>query len=742
MSSPAAMTAPPGPNGTDALAVLLANRDVGRIRHLEHFPPADGATVPWPTWVPGSVAVPFARRGIVRPWLHQAQAANLARGGRHVILATRAASGKSLAYLAPALTAVTEGGTALYIAPTKALAADQLAAIKALAVPRVKAAAVDGDATAAERSWARENANFLLTNPDALHHALLPGHRAWHAFFGKLRLVIVDECHGYRGVFGSHVAHVLRRLRRVARNHGREPTFVLASATLAEPAQTARNLIGVEAVPVTEDSSPRGPVTFALLDPKPSAGAAATRLLADFVAAGVPTLAFARSRQQAETIARGAREHLDGKADQVAAYRSGYLADDRRAIEASFRDGTLTGLAATTALELGVSLPGLDAVVITGWPGSWASLWQQAGRAGRAGRPATAVFIARDDPLDRYLIQHPDMLLRHPVESTVLDPGNPHVLAPHLQAAAAELPLTAPDLDMFGPTAGATAAGLARAGRLRERAAGWYGATRTRATALRGTGPDAIRVIEGSTGRLIGTMDEPSAHLLAHDGAVYLHQGETYLVTSLDLEAGVALAEPGDPGYTTSANQVTQIEVIEPLRQLCWGDARVTFGDVLVSRQVVSFNPGRSAPRPLDLPRRTLRTRATWFSIPNGRGDLVSVPASLAGGAHAAEHAALAMLPLFAGCDRWDVSGTSGAPHPATGEVSVFVYDGTDGGAGFAERGFAVAKEWLAATRDAIAGCECEAGCPCCVHSARCGSGNAPLSKPGAIALIDALRRN
>jgi DEAD/DEAH box helicase domain-containing protein len=718
-----------------ALRALLGTaREIGQLMHVEHLPGATGTCVPWPTWVPGSVAIPFAKRGIVRPWTHQAHAANLIREGQHVIIATRAASGKSAAYLAPALTAITEGGTVLYIAPTKALAADQLAAVESLRVPRVTAARADGDNTHAERVWARERASFLFTNPDTLHASILPAHTSWRGFFARLRLVIVDECHGYRGVFGSHVAHVLRRLRRVARQHaGMAPTFVLASATIADPARTARQLTGLDAIPVTEDDAPRAATDFAVVDPSIPAADAAARLLAGLITDDFRTLAFVRSRREAEMVARNAQDLLGEKAHRVAAYRSGYLPQERRAIESALRDGTLTGLATTTALEVGVSLPGLDAVLITGWPGSWASLWQQAGRAGRAGAPALVVFIPRDDPLDQYLTRHPETLLSQRFEPVVLDPGNPRVLAPHLEVAAAELPLTEPDLDLFGADAGDAARELAAGGRLRARKGGWYGAVRgavARPGDLR-DGGHLVRVVEESTGRLVGTMDEPSAHLHAHDGAVYVHQGETYIVGALDLDARVALVEARDPGYTTRADQVTDISIVRQLREMRWGSARVCFGDVEVKRQVVGYRTRRYGKKKvLSLPASTLPTRATWIVFQNDGSP---------GATHAVQHAALGMLPLFAACDSADVSGTSGAPHPATGEVTLFVYDGQPGGSGFAERGFGAAERWLAATRDAIAACECEAGCPACVHSARCGSGNRPLSKRGAVELLNTL---
>jgi DEAD/DEAH box helicase domain-containing protein len=778
---------------SSALAVLRAAQRAGELVHLEHLPGQPGQPACWPDTVRPEVAAALAARGIAAPWTHQARAAALARAGQHVIIATRAASGKSAGYLAAALSAVLDGGTVLYLAPTKALAADQLKAARDLGLPGVRATCFDGDATAAERSWAQAHANYLLTNPDMVHSALLPYHARWRGFFRRLRVIIIDECHTYRGVFGSHVAQVLRRLRRVAahyaaRGDGPGPVFILASATIADPADCARRLTGLDAVAVTEDGAPRAPVTFALWEPpllpvisrgsdspyppvrwpagpmkgedigpadqrgSPRVRKPATReaaeLLAAMVRAQIPALAFIRSRRGAETVALAARHALDEElSGSVAAYRSGYLPDDRRGLEAGLRDGRITGMAATTALELGINITGLDAVLIAGWPGTWASLWQQAGRAGRAGHHATAVFIARDDPLDSYLVHHPDTLLRHPVEPAVFDPANPYVLGPHLAAAAAELPLTEPDLDLFGPAAAQAVAGLAAAGELRRRPSGWYSAGRRRpaaAVSIRGGHGRPVRVVEEATGRLVGTMDEPSAHRYVHEGAVYLHQGESYLVSRLELADGVALVEPGDPGYATQARDVTDIDVTGERRRVRWGDADLLLADVRVTRQVTGFTRIRSGRKsrepavPLELPQRTLSTVAVAWTIPNEC--VLPLPGNdVAGAAHAAEHAAIGLLPLFATCDRWDVGGLSTELHPATGQLTVFVYDGHAGGAGFAERGFAVAARWLAATRDAISTCPCEAGCPSCVQSPKCGNGNSPLSKPGAVALLDIL---
>ncbi len=752
-----------------ALRILLDDPGAGRPVHVEHIPARAGREVPWPPWVPAEIIGAFAGRGISAPWTHQAIAASHAQAGRNVIMSTAAASGKSLGYLLPALTAVLEGDTVLYVTPTKALAADQLAALRALAIPGVQAATLDGDSTRAERAWARSHARYLLTTPDMLHRALLPGHARWSGFFSRLRYVVVDECHGYRGVFGSHVGHVLRRLRRVVAHHAApdapgRPVFVLASATVGGPGVCARLLTGLDAEEVTDDGSPRGPLAFALWEPplteargeagsrlRRTATAQAADLLGRLVAQDVPTLAFIRSRRGAEAVALAARRSLDAAgagAAKVAAYRSGYLPEDRRRLEAEISEGRLVGLATTSALELGVNITGLDAVLIAGWPGTWASLWQQAGRAGRSGRSAAAVLIARDDPLDTYLVRHPEMLMRHPVEATVLDPANPYVLAPHLCAAAAELALTEQDLDIFGPAARPVVDDLTRAGRLRRRPAGWFSTRRDAAavTGLRGAGLAPVRVVEEATGRLVGTVDEPSAHLIVHDGAVYVHQGDSYLVRKLDLADRVALVEPGDPGYTTTARDVTEVEVRGELREVSWGGARVCFGDVQVTRQVVSFLKRRAdtgAPvgeTPLDLLPRRLATRAVWWTVSAGERDrLAAAGTDLGGAAHAAEHACIGILPLFATCDRWDVGGVSADLHPATGRLTVFVYDGHDGGAGFAERGFEAACDWLRATRQAIAGCDCEAGCPSCVQSPRCGTANHPLSKRGAADLLDVL---
>jgi DEAD/DEAH box helicase domain-containing protein len=756
--------------------VLELGASTGRLTHVERLPARPGRRVEWPGWMSAALVTAFGHAGIPAPWAHQAEAAELAWAGENVIMATGTASGKSVGYLAPALTAIMDGATALYLAPTRALAADQLGLVRSLGAnlgPPLRPAVVDSDTSFSERASARRHATYLLTTPDMLHYGLLPQHQRWSGFFRRLRFVIVDECHGYSGVFGSHVAQVLRRLRRVAAyHHGPagpdEPTmqFMLASATISEPASCAELLTGASAKAVTRNGAPRGPMTFGLWEPpltgtrgvagapvRRSAIAEAATLLADLVREGTPALAFIRSRRGAEAAAAAAKARLTEAGDnelthRVAAYRSGYLPEERRQLEDGLRSGAITALAATPALELGVNITGLDAVLIAGWPGTRAALWQQAGRAGRTGRDCAAILIARDDPLDTYLVHHPQALLHRPVEATVLDPANPYILRPHLCAAAAELPLAGDDLTLFGSAAPGLVAELAERRMLRNRGGRWHltGLRRVPLASLRGSGGPPVRIVEESTGRMIGTMDEPSAHVLAHAGAVYPHQGDIYLVKSLDLGDSVALVEAGDPGYVTSARELTGLTVTAEHRRSDWGGASVHFGEVEVVRQVVAFTrrkPDTGQPigdEKLDLPSRALRTRAVWLTIaPGQREELAAAGVDLPGAVHAVEHAAIGLLPLVASCDRWDVGGVSTDSHAQTGLLTIFVYDGHDGGAGFAERGFTAAAQWLRSTSLAIADCECGTGCPSCIQSPKCGNGNEPLSKSGAIALLDRL---
>ncbi|MBW5482308.1 DEAD/DEAH box helicase [Streptomyces bambusae] len=796
---PGRRTAPTDPRPTPGLVLDRLSRGpsrAARITHTEHLPPREGRHAVWPDRIRTDVVAAIRANGIEHPWAHQAAAAEHALDGESVVVATGTASGKSLAYLAPVLTALADGAeaparetlqrgalprggggrraggrgaTALYLAPTKALAADQRRAVRELAAPlghAVRPAVYDGDTPVEEREWVRQYANYVLTNPDMLHRGILPAHPRWSSFLRTLRYVVIDECHTYRGVFGSHVAQVLRRLRRLCARYGADPVFLLASATASDPAAAASRLTGVPVTEVVDDASPRGEVVFALWEPpltelhgergapvRRTATAETADLLTDLVVQGVRTVAFVRSRRGAELIAVITQDRLAAVdrslPGRVAAYRGGYLPEERRALERALHSGELLGLAATSALELGVDVSGLDAVLIAGYPGTRASLWQQAGRAGRGGQGALAVLIARDDPLDTYLVHHPEALFRRPVEATVLDPDNPYVLAPHLCAAAAELPLTDADLALFGPAARDLLPQLESARLLRRRTTAWHWTRRERASDLadiRGGGGKPVQIVEADTGRLLGTVDESAAHTAVHDGAVHLHQGRTYLVRRLDLDdphGPVALVEEADPPFSTTARDTTSIAILETDTEIAWGAGRLCFGSVEVTNQVVSYLRRKLitgevlGEAKLDLPPRTLRTRAVWWTVTEDQLDGARISPEILGGAlHAAEHASIGLLPLFATCDRWDIGGVSVPLHPDTLLPTVFVYDGHPGGAGFAERAFHTARPWLTATRDAIASCECEAGCPSCIQSPKCGNGNDPLHKRGAVRLL------
>ncbi len=789
----------------DALldVLLAAGRRADRVTHVEHLPARTGEAVDWPAWADPDLVAGYRSLGVERPWRHQVAAADAVRTGHHTVLATSTGSGKSMAFWLPALTAVREPAgasalrraTVLYLSPTKALAADQLAGLERLlaaaGVRDVRVATCDGDTDPTARRWAVEHADVVLTNPDFLHFSLLPGHRRWLRLLRGLRVVVLDESHAYRGVFGAHVSAVLRRLLRLARGYGADPVVVLASATTGDPGLSAARLLGVTpdaVVAVTEDTAPRGRTTLVLWQPPELPGAASllaaaaalrdplgpgedapvdaapaaprrsalsevAELLADLVAGGARALAFTRSRRGAESVAAMARDHLDevepGLGARVAAYRGGYLPEERRELERALRSGELRALATTNALELGVDISGLDAVLIAGWPGTRVSLWQQAGRAGRAGADGLVTLVAREDPLDTYLVHHPEELVGVPVEATVFDPTNPYVLAPHLCAAAAERPLRSEDLPLFGPGTRELLDVLVERGALRRRDSGWYWTHADPAawlTDLRGTGGDPVRVVEEDTGRLLGTVDAASADAQVHEGAVYVHQGRTHVVQRLDLETSVALVRERDVDHRTWARWVSTVDIHEVLDERRAGPVTWGFGTVDTTTQVVSYTKRRLPDlanvggEVLDLPPRTMRTTAVWWTAPLEILETALLDDGSAPGAlHAAEHASIGLLPLLATCDRWDLGGLSTALHADTGCATVFVHDAYPGGAGFAERGFRLGERWLTATRDAIAACRCASGCPACVQSPKCGNGNDPLDKAGALRLLDAV---
>jgi DEAD/DEAH box helicase domain-containing protein len=758
---------PADPNH-DLLPSSLRARSAG-ARVIHRLPARAGSTSPWPTDTPRLLVEHLAQRGITAPWSHQTDVAAAAARGEHVVIATGTASGKSLAMWLPSLTALltNERSVTLYVAPTKALAHDQAAALDSLALPGLRAATYDGDTAQEERAWVRSHANVILTNPDLIHRSLLPRQTSWARVLRHLDFILIDEAHHYRGVFGSHVSMVIRRLRRLAAIHGSQPTVICASATMANPQSTAARLIGAPVTAVIEDSSSHAAVTAILWEPgltvarrdadqplpRRSALVETADLLAGFVAEGLRTLAFVRSRRGAEIVAQRARDELaEVDADlaaSVASYRGGYLAEERRALESDLRSGRLRGVSTTNALELGIDISGLDVVVVAGWPGTRSSLWQQWGRAGRGDDEALAILVAREDPLDRYVLEHPEVVFDDPIEAVVLDPTNPYVLAPHLTAAAAEQPLTHEDaVTWFGPTAPQHLTDLAASGHLRQRRSGYYWTQRESAASridLRGEAAPPVRLVEAGTGRLLGTVEASRAPATAHPGAVYLHQGVTHVVMELNIDDAVALVRMDDVDYSTTAEEIADYRILTVDQSTAWGDTILALGEVVVTSQVVGFVRrhattgeilGREA---LQMPERTLTTRGVWWAASAAQvsSALLNDPIDIAGAAHAAEHAAIGLMPLIATCDRWDIGGVSTPMHPDTQRCTVMVYDGHPGGAGFADRGFDVAERWWRATRDLISTCRCDDGCPSCVQSPKCGNGNEPLDKQGAVRLLD-----
>ena len=759
--------------GRELLASAVSGTDSSEdpLRHVADLAPRHARSQTWPRWAEPDVVAAFVDGGITEPWSHQVAAAELAHSGRHVVLSTGTASGKSLAYQLPIASSLAADprARALYLSPTKALGHDQLRAAQALtdAVARLSTvgpSAYDGDSSQEARRFTRESSRWIFSNPDMIHLSMLRNHARWAVFLRNLRFIVVDECHYYRGIFGSNVAMVLRRLMRLCARYGGDaqgPTVIFASATTASPAATASELLGHTVVEVTEDGSPQGGRTVALWEPalladlmgengapvRRSAGAEASRVMADLMAEGARTLTFVRSRRGAELTALGARARLEDVAPElaglVASYRAGYLAEDRRSLESALADGRLRGLATTNALELGVDIAGLDAVVLAGFPGTVASFWQQAGRAGRRGQSALIVLIARDDPLDTYLVNNPGALLDKPIERVVIDPVNPYVLGPQLLCAATELPLT--DAEVRTWNAEAVAETLVDDGLLRRRPTGYFpapGVDPHSAVDIRGSTGGQIAILETDTGRMLGSTGAGQAPASVHPGAVYLHQGESYLVDSLDFEDGIAFVRAEDPGYATSARDVTEIVVTGQGTRRTFGPVTIGLVPVSVSHTVVGYLRRRLNGEvidfvDLDMPTQTLTTMAAMCTItPEALQDNGIEPLRVPGSLHAAEHAAIGLLPLVASCDRGDIGGVSMAVGPEDGLPTIFVYDGYPGGAGFADRGYRELATWWGATAAAIDACECPNGCPSCVQSPKCGNGNDPLDKRGAVAVL------
>jgi DEAD/DEAH box helicase domain-containing protein len=732
---------------------LLAGEE---LAHLTTEPARAARAAPLPDELHPRVREALAARGIHELFTHQRDTWDAVARGEHVVVATGTASGKTLAFNLPVLDALArEPKTrALYLYPTKALAQDQARALAELAVPKVRAAIYDGDTPSEQRWQVRKWSNLILTNPDMLHVGALPHHDRWGDVLANLAYVVIDEAHVYRGVFGSHVANVLRRLRRLARVYGAEPRFLLASATIANPGELTRALLGVDATVVDDDGAPRAERTIALWNPplldeelgeRASALGEGSRLLAELVARGSRTLAFAKSRKAAELVHRFARQRLDDRelGKRLSPYRAGYTPAQRREIEQRLVEGDLLGVSATEALELGIDVGLLDAVITVGFPGTVASLRQQWGRAGRRAH-GLAVLVASEDALDQYFMREPETLLNRRVEAAILDHANPRVLDGHVRSAAYEAPLDDADRDVLGDAALERAAALPE---LTKTPRGFVWAGRDYPAArvpLRSTTPDAFTIIDVESGSMLGLVEQERAYSTIHQGAVYLHLGDAYQVLELDLRGRTALVQPFSGDWYTQAKKETNTVIEDTLRTERRLGLELSFGRVSVTEQVIAYQRRSNRGEPidligLDLPETTFDTEAVWYvPEPEQLGESHAMP-RLLGTLHAAEHAMIAILPLWAMCDRWDIGGLSTNIHFQIGRPAVFVYDGHSGGVGIAERGFDVFEGWVGDTAKLIAGCPCDHGCPSCVQSPKCGNLNEPLDKAGALELLEAM---
>ncbi len=714
--------------------------------------------------------------GISALYSHQAKALNAILAGKNVMIATPAASGKTLCYQLATLQALLhdKNSRALYIFPTKALAQDQLRSLRQMvslltgtdrkshdeAVPPQTIATFDGDTPQGARAAIRKEARIVLTNPDMLHLGILPNHQSWSRLFRSLKYVVIDEAHVYCGVFGSHVANVIRRLRRLCDFYASSPQFVCCSATIANPKEHAQNLVGLPCEPIVEDGSPHGEKYFIFWNPpilgeaqnaRRSPNSEAAYLLRELVHRQIRSLVFARTRKLTELIYIYTQEQLPPSLkDKISPYRAGYLPEERRHIERQFFDGELLGLVATTALELGINIGDLDATVLTGYPGSIASAWQQAGRSGRSTHSSLSFLIAQENPLDQYLMRNPAFFFSRNFDNAIINPDNPYILKPHLLCAAWERPVDKQDQRFFGPNLDAMLSELEQEGLLRKRDERWYPSPSVSYPAqnvnIRSTSGQNYAVIDIREGQLLETVEASVAFFQVHPGAIYLHRGESYLVTELDLARRIAWVEPRSVDYYTQTMEVTETRITKLLKQKECHAVKVYFGDVDVTTSVVGFKRLKQfteeviTQEPLDLPPQNFPTKALWFDLPQKALDrIVSAGLDLHGGLHGCEHAAIGILPLFALCDRNDIGGVSTISHPDTGRPQIFIYDAHPGGIGIAEKGFEIIAELWQATLKAVAECPCTDGCPSCVQSPKCGNNNQPLDKKAAIILLEEL---
>jgi len=756
-------------------ALLDAGREDGRLVREANEGPGVARVAPAPAELHPEVRAALARAGLEPLYSHQVQALHSAWSGP-TIITTGTASGKSLCFNLPTLDVLCRDtrARALYLYPTKALAQDQARALGALGLhERVRPAIYDGDTPRQARAQIRKSANVVLSNPDMLHLGILPNHAAWATLFCNLAVVVVDEAHVYRGVFGSHMGNVLRRLRRIAAAYGTEPRFLLSSATIANPVELAERLTGLEDFAlIDDDGSPAPQRRIAVWNPplsdhelgtRRSALAEAAGLLARLVRDGARVICFMKSRKGVEVLSALARQELHDEprlAELITPYRAGYTAQQRRELEGRLVRGELRAVITTDALELGIDIGELDAAVVVTFPGTVASLRQMWGRAGRRGR-GLAVYVAGEDALDQFFCRHPEEFLARPVEAAILDHESAPIYRSHLLCAAHEGPLSAADAEFLGPRWLAHAEALESAGELRRRSGGSAecfvprrpGGYPAAEVSLRSASPESYAIVDVSSGELLGSTEAARAHSTVHEGAVYMHLGSSYEVRELDLERRRALVAPFDGDWYTQPRRDTATEIVRLLDRRETLGVTLSFGEVSVTDTVLAFQRRRLADhaqidmRALELPPVSFATQALWFELPaaevalGGSGPEELPLEALLGALHATEHAQIAVLPLLAMCDRWDIGGLSTNYHAQTGHPTIFIYDAHAGGIGIARTAFQRFEELCGDAQRLIGECPCTSagGCPSCVQSPKCGNLNEPLSKRGALILLERL---
>ncbi len=731
----------------------------GQLAHIERIPAREARYGDLTVDLHPELIESLRLQGLRRLYLHQAQAVNKSVEGAHTTVVTSTASGKTLCYNLPVLHKLLTDRSkrALYLFPTKALAQDQIRKLRDFELDGIRFGIYDGDTPQHERRAVRRNSHIVLTNPDMLHLSILPHHTNWAEFFHNLAYVVIDEMHTYRGVFGAHVANVMRRLRRICRHYGCAPQFISCSATIANPGELMNMLTGVKAVVIDDDGSPSGEKWFAFWNPpyigegeRRSANFEAAWLFTELVRAGIRNITFAKARVVAELIYRYARTQLEavdpGLASSIMSYRGGYTPRQRREIEQGLFNGRLIGVTATNALELGVDVGDLEGCVITGYPGTVASTWQQAGRAGRGRQSSLAVMIALDNPLDQFLMRHPEYFFGKTSERAVVDPFNPYVAVEHVQCAAYEIPLSELDRNLFGDGFDEVLDVLKEAGCVAQRDKWyWIGDGYPAADVnIRSTGGQGYLVYDSADREHpLGSVEESSAFQVLHDGAVYLHQGESYVVTKLNLDERCAIVIPKSVDYYTVPRTSTDTAIKKTHSERRQGTSRLHYGEIVVTDHVIGYRKKRLLTDEvlevwdLDLPPQSFHTESVWFVLDDAVVEMVrSQGLDPAGGIHGLEHALIGLMPLYAMCDRQDIGGSSCPLHPHTGGATIFIYDAHAGGVGISEAAFARSGDLLASTLRVLEECPCQDGCPSCIQSAKCGSNNTPLDKQAALLIL------